>query len=422
MTNKNLLLGIAKGVLKECAPERLLKGAFNKKSIKKFDRVVVFAIGKAATGMAKAAVKMIGRKPNEVLLANEGHPLPTEKGVRNTRKIIKTARSLGKTDLAIVLISGGGSAMMTASVPEITLQDKIKTTHLLLKSGATINEMNVVRKHLSQVKGGNLAALLYPATVWGFVISDVVGNDLSTIASGPLTPDKTTFKDALKILKKYKIRAPKRVVEYLKKGLSEPKLETPKPSDKYFEKVKVKIVADHSTVLALAAKKARKLGLKVNVIKKPLTGECRDVAKRFVSVIASTHERSECASSSATKPQRTTKQSTLVIAGGETTVTCLGKGHGGRNQEFVLSGLRFLKPNQTLLSIGTDGVDGVCPEPIAGAIADCGTRKKALKLGLNLEKYLKNNDSYGFFCSAGGLIKTGPTGTNLGDLVLLLNR
>lgn len=395
------LLKIAKLTLQQCKPEYFFKNAINKKSLTGFERIVVISIGKASRGMAKTVLKMLPRKPDAVLFADSGHPLPTQTSVKNTQKIIKTARSLCEKDLAIVLISGGGSAMLCSPVPEITLEDKIKVTRELLKSGATIQEMNIVRKHLSQVKGGNLAAILYPATVWGFVISDVVGNDLSTIASGPISPDTSTFSDAIRILKKYNISTPKKVWGYLSRGAYDKKLETPKKGEKYFKKVKIKILADHFSVLSTAAKYAKKLGLKTKIISKLITGEARHAAKIFAKMA---------------------KPKTLMIAGGETTVTCCkSPKFGGRNQEFVLSGLRYLKPNQTLISIGTDGVDGICPEPVAGAIADSTITKNAEKLNLKIDDFLKNNNSYSFFKKTKGLIKTGATGTNLGDLMMLFS-
>ncbi|MBI4994802.1 DUF4147 domain-containing protein [Candidatus Peregrinibacteria bacterium] len=400
---RKILLEIAKWTLAQCKPQNLFKNVFEKKSLCGFERIAVISIGKASRGMAKEVLKMLPKKPDALLFADSGHPLPTKKSVKNTQKIIKLARSLGKKDLSIILISGGGSAMLTCPVPFIALNDKINITKALLKSGATINEMNVVRKHLSQVKGGNLAALFYPATVFGFVISDVVGNDLSTIASGPISPDKSTFSDAIRILKKYNIAAPKKVWAYLKQRTHDKKLETPKKGSKYFEKINIKILADHSTVLKNAADRARKLGLKIKIVPKLITGEARHAAKIFVKMA---------------------RPKTLIIAGGETTVTCRGKiwkGCGGRNQEFVLSGLKYLKPNQTLLSIGTDGVDGICPEKIAGAIADKKILTSAQKQNLKIEDFLKRNDSYTFFKKTKGLIATGPTGTNLGDLMMLFS-
>lgn len=396
---RRILLDIADFSLKNLMPQKLLKGKIKKNLLKGFDRVAVISIGKAAKNMAKAVLPMLGKKPYKILYADSGHPLPTQKGIKNTQKIIKLARSLGQCDLAIVLISGGGSAMLAAPVSEITLEDKINTTKLLLRCGATINEMNIVRKHLSQIKGGRLASLLFPAKTLTFVISDVIGNDLGTIASGPLTPDKSTFRDALKIIKKYKIKPPKKVLDYLEKGAQNPKMETPKSGEKYFKNVFIKIIADHQTLADYAFCKAKKLGLKCVKVARPITGEAREEVKKFMA---------------AARPN------SILIASGETTVTCIGKGFGGRNQEFVLSGLKFLKPNQTLLSIGTDGVDGICPQPIAGAIADEITLRTAKRKKLNPDAFLKNNDSYNFFKRTGGLIKTGPTGTNLGDLMMII--
>lgn len=383
-----MLLEIANTVLKNLSPKKLFKGALQKKSLKKFNRVIIIGIGKAAKGMVKAVLPLLSRKPNEILLADSGHPLPTKRGLMNTKKIIAAARGLRKDDLAIVLISGGGSAMLVAPAPGITLSDKIHITSALLKSGATIQEMNVVRKHLSQVKGGNLARLLSPATVLGFVISDVVGNDLSTIASGPLSPDKSTSKDARKILVKYHIASPKQI------------LETPKPDAQYFKKVKIHILADHRTVLKIAEQKARQLGLCVVSLGSKIIGEARDVAKWFISK---------------------SKKNTILMGSGETTVTCVGNGFGGRNQEFVLSGLRFIKKNQTLLCLATDGVDGICPKPVAGAMADWNTIAKIKRKKLSIEKFLKQNDSYRFFQKVGGHLKTGPTRTNVGDLMMLIS-
>lgn len=391
---REILLDIIESVFKDIAPEKLLRHAFPKKSLKKFDRIAVIAIGKAARGMARGILPLLDKKPFQILFADSGHPLPTAKGIQKTTKIIRTARELGERDLAIVLISGGGSAMLVAPIPEISLEDKIEMTRLLLKSGAAIDEMNVVRKHLSQVKGGNLAALLYPATVWGFVMSDVVGNDLSTIASGPLSPDKSTCSDAVRILKKYRIKAPRFV------------LETPKPGSKYFKKVEIKIVADHETILEKAVQKARKKGLRVISLGAEIKGEAQKMARKLVSSI---------------KYQISGMRKKIFIGTGETTVTVRGKGFGGRNQEFALAGLEYLKPNQTLASLATDGVDGMCPEAISGAIADVEILKSAKQQRLGISKFLKRNDSYTFFKNTNGLIKTGPTGTNLGDLILLLS-
>lgn len=347
--------------------------------------------------MTQAILPSLSQKPTKILYADEGHPLPTKKGLQKTAKIIATAKQLTEKDLAIVLISGGGSAMFTQPTAPITLQEKITLTKKLLKSGADIQEINTIRKHISQVKGGRFAQLLYPATVWGFVISDVIGNDLSTIASGPISPDQTTAQQALEILKKHNISEPKSVINYLQTA-------EPNPAPKYFKKVHITIIADHQTVIEKAQEKAKQLKLKTIIFPTLLSGEARDTAKNFVKNFR--------------KITRT--QPTLLIASGETTVTCKGTGQGGRNQEFVLAALPHLQPNQTLLSIGTDGVDGICPIKVAGAIADQSTKTQAKRQNLDLEKFLHNNDSYTFFKKTSGHIKTGPTGTNLGDLVLLI--
>lgn len=402
---RRILLNITKSTLNELTPAKLFKNALKKSDIDGAGKLIVISIGKAGCEMADtvlAALKKLGRQPDKILIANKGHPLPTKQGVAATQKIIKEAAGLGAKDCAIVLISGGGSAMLTMPVPEITLQDKIKTTAALLKCGATIQEMNIIRKHLSCVKGGRLAKILYPARVLGFVISDVVGNDLETISSGPLSADKSTFKDALKIIKKYKLKMPQRITAYLKKGAKNRALETPKPGSEYFKHIRIRILADHSFVLKKAVKAAKKCGLHTILLGSRVTGEARDTAKKFID--------------KATKLQK----KSIFLATGETTVTCRGCGYGGRNQELVLAGLRYLKANQTLVSIGTDGIDGMCPEKICGAVGDAVILEKAQKQKLNIENFLKDNDSYGFFKKTNGFIKTGATGTNVGDLIMLI--
>lgn len=399
LKRRRILLNIADHVLRNIAPNKLFKTAIPSKFLKKFDKIVIFGIGKAAAEMTKAILPLLHRKPDKIFLADEGHPAPTMQSLKNTEKMIHAARDLKEKDLAVVLISGGGSSMFTYPAPGISLKHLVAATQELLKAGAAIQEINIVRKHLCQVKGGKFAALLYPATVLGFVISDVAGNDLSTIASGPIAPDKSTFEDALKILEKFKLKGVEKTKEYLLKSAGDKNAETIKPGSSYFKKIYIKILADHSTVAAKAEKKAKRLGLKTIMVKKPITGEARDAVKNLVSK---------------------TRPNSILIASGETTVTCRGKGHGGRNQEFVLSGLRCLKKNQTLLSLGTDGVDGVCPEEIAGAIGDFAVAAAAKKQNLSIEKFLRNNDSYTFFKKTSSRIKTGRTGTNLGDLMLLL--
>lgn len=395
---RKILLDVVDYVLAHITPDALLKGKIRARDFSRYKRIAVIALGKASEGMLRATLHQLKRRPNFIVQASEGHPLPTIRGVSNTERIIRVARSLTKEDCAIVLMSGGGSAMLASPVDTITLDDKIKVTNELLRCGGSIQEINTVRKHLSKVKGGYLAELLYPAAVFGFVLSDVVGNDLSTIASGPLSPDPSTFADAISILKKYHVAVPPRVRSHLESGRRGDAPETPKPGAKYFDRVRIEIIGNHRTAAEAAYRYAEKRGIKSRVSKKYLQGEAKDAGAFFA---------------------HNALKNGLTIACGETTVTCRGKGNGGRNQEFVLGALSELEPNQTIVSVGTDGVDGMCPEKIAGALGDGEVRATAGRKKLNSETFLKNNDSYAFFRKAGGQIKTGATGTNLGDLVLL---
>ena len=421
-----LLLRIALRTLKQINPYALVLNELKKnvtlrlsKGDKRiwYEKIFILGVGKGASKMAEATEKHFGAKITEgFIIIPKGepaphlkkikwirgsHPLPDQNGLKGAKEILKIAQKASKKDLVITLISGGGSALMPYPMEGITLEEKIKTTSLLLKCGANINEINTVRKHLSQIKGGRLMEAIYPATCLNFVISDVLGDDLSAIASGPVSPDKTTSQQALKIFGKYKIlkKIPYSVIQCLKKGI-----ETPKPGNKIFKKVTSKILANHETTVNVAQVVAKKILGKicaVKILNKQMAGDCNETARKVIKTIGN--------------------KKGLFILAGETTVKVIGNGHGGRNQQFVLACLReFSKKRNPLpfvvLSIGTDGVDGFCPEKIAGAIAT----QETLKKGLDIEKYLNRNDSYGFFKRANGLIKTGPTGTNLGDLVLIL--
>ncbi|MFA6435521.1 MAG: DUF4147 domain-containing protein [Candidatus Gracilibacteria bacterium] len=412
----DLLLKIALQTLEEINPYSLVLNELKKIDPSKYEKIFVLGAGKGAFKMAEAAEKNFGLKITEgFIIIPKGdptphlkkikcicgsHPLPDKNGLKGAKEILKIAKKASKKDLVITLISGGGSALMPYPMEGITLEEKIKTTCLLLKCGANINEINTVRKHLSQIKGGRLMEAIYPAKCLNLVISDVLGDDLSAIASGPVSPDPTTCQQALKIFEKYKIvkETPLSVIECLKKGI-----ETPKPGNKIFKKVTSKILANHETT-AKAAEKIAKTVLgttfSVKILDKHMAGDCNKTAHKVIKTIGN--------------------QKGLFILAGETTVKVIGHGHGGRNQQFVLACLKefFKKQKQspfTLLSLGTDGVDGFCPENIAGAIAT----QETLKKGLDIEKHLNQNDSYGFFKKTKGLIKTGPTGTNLGDLVLI---
>ncbi len=406
------LFNIVDTVLEKLSPQNLIGDFFKKKNLNQYKRIVIFSIGKAAHQMAKATEESLKkfhtRKADLILLADEGHPLPTQKGVLKTKKMIEAGRKLQKNDLAIVLISGGGSAMFIAPLPGISLPDEINLTKQLLKAGAPIQELNTVRKQISSVKGGKFAEILYPATVWGLVISDVIGNDLSSIASGPISEDSSTPADALKILEKYNVKASSKIIKKLEdsKAANKSKKEIGNfKKAEIFKNVKIKIIADHFTALKFAAEKAKKMGFKVTVSKELIQGEAKDVASKWLNEAENNNSNND---------------NSIFIAAGETTVTCKGSGYGGRNQEFVLSALPHFKKDQIMLSIGTDGIDGICPELIAGVIGTTQNVEIAKKMGLEIPKFLAKNDSYTFFKKTGGLIKTGATGTNLGDLILIM--
>jgi hydroxypyruvate reductase len=299
----------------------------------------------------------------------------------------------------LCLISGGGSALLALPAPGLTLADKQAINRALLRSGAGIAEMNCVRKHLSAIKGGRLVQIAYPATVLTLILSDVIGDDPSTIGSGLTAPDPTSVEDAQAILDQFKIRT------------KLPLRETPKPGDALFRRVRNVIVGSNRLAMDAAAAKARELGLTPMVLSSYIEGETREIASMHAAIA-----REIVASG---QPARAP---VCLISGGETTVTIRGKGKGGRNQEFVLAAAIALNglPQVTVLSAGTDGTDG--PTDAAGAIADGLTLTRARKQGLAASAFLANNDSYHFFEALNDLIKTGPTNTNVMDLRLMIVR
>lgn len=369
-----------------------------------FDRVYVIGAGKASARMAQAVERLLGKRVSggwinvpdgskarlrKVQLHPAGHPVPDQRGVEGARRIAEIASESGPRDLLICVISGGASALMPLPAPGITLAKKKAITRRLLASGATIHEINTVRKHLSAIKGGHLAALAASATVIALILSDVIGDDLSVIGSGPTVLDTTTLADAAAVLKRYGIPVPK---------LSE----TPK------ERVAAQnvIVGSNRQSIGAAAKKARELGYRTIVLSTTIDGETRDIARMHAAIA-----REMIASGG---------RQVCFLSGGETTVTIRGKGLGGRNQEFVLAAAIALEqtPGVTIFSGGTDGIDG--PTDAAGAVADASTLRRAAVLRLDAGQFLANNDSYHFFEKAGGLVKTGPTGTNVMDVRILL--
>jgi glycerate 2-kinase len=349
------------------------------------------------------------RLPEAAEWFDSAHPVPDARSVNAARRALDVAAATAADDLLIVLLSGGASALMALPAEGITLEDKQETSRRLLKGGATINELNTVRKHLSGIKGGRLAAAT-AAHVETLVISDVVGDDLSVIGSGPTMPDPSTFADALNVLDRRGGRAshPPAVVALLERGRRRDVPETLKPDDLRITRSNARIIGGGITAVDGAALAARERGYAVHVLEHPVVGEARQAARVFIE--------------DARRAAATQEHPLCVIGGGETTVVVKGNGVGGRNQEFALAMLTHLAGAEGHAfhfgSIGTDGVDG--PTDAAGAVVDTTTPQRASLLGLDPQRFLDNNDSYHFFSALDDLLRTGPTGTNVGDVQVAL--
>lgn len=341
-----------------------------------------------------------------------GHPIPDENGLNATKKIIELLRTADKNTLVLCLVSGGGSALLVSPYNGITLNEKQHITELLLKAGADITELNTVRKHISGIKGGRLAEIAHPAKVVSLMISDVIGDKPDVIASGPTSPDLSTFDEALKIIDRFALnkKTPASIMDILNKGALGQITETPKSGNPVFNNVTNIIIGNNRLALEAAKEKAEALGFKAEIIFNTISGEAREAGKWLAGKAIKT-KTSEAQRHKGTK---------CLISGGETTVTVAGKGKGGRNTELALSFAMEIdgKEGITLLSAGTDGTDG--PTDAAGAVVDGKTISKAKSLGLNPDDYLKNNDSYNFFKKINSLLITGPTGTNVMDLQIII--
>jgi glycerate 2-kinase len=387
-----------------------------------FRNIYLTGAGKASARMAVAVERLLGKriiggllnvkhghvaKLRRIRLNECGHPVPDEAGVQGAQEIGNIAAKAGEDDLLICLISGGGSALLPFPAQPVTLAEKQDTTQLLLRSGANIHEINTVRKHISSIKGGQLAALAWPAQVLSLILSDVIGDDLDVIGSGPTAPDSSAFLDALAVLEKFGLTnlVPPPVSERIRAGVAGEIPETPKS----LERVQNLIVGSNQLALDAAAGAARGLGYRPLILSSFIEGETRDVAKVHAAIAK------EVLSSG-----RPVKRPACVISGGETTVTIKGNGLGGRNQEFALAAAMDIAAisGVLMLSGGTDGSDG--PTNAAGALCDGTTIARAEKLGLNAADFLARNDSYHFFEPLGDLIRTGPTGTNVMDVRLAL--
>ncbi|MFQ6109255.1 MAG: glycerate kinase [Candidatus Aminicenantales bacterium] len=394
--------------------------------LKAFENVIVIGAGKASASMAQPLEEILGKRLKagivqvkyghsvplkRIRVLESGHPVPDGAGVRGAAEIIQLVKSASEKDLVVFLISGGGSALLPSPVRGISLEDKQRTTQILLESGATIQEINALRKHISRVKGGRLARLAYPATLVSLILSDVVGDNIDSIASGPAVPDSSTFENCLQILKKYRIRnkIPPSVLEFLEKGARGEVEETLKPGDPAFRRTQNLIIGSNIIAARGAKRKADALGYNSLILSTFIEGETREVARVHAAIAKEILERNNPVSRPA-----------CIISGGETTITIRGKGLGGRNQEFVLAAAVEIDGLErvVVLSGGTDGTDG--PTEAAGAIADGQTVRRAMLKSMNPEHYLQENDSYHFFKALGDLLITGPTLTNVMDLRLVM--
>lgn len=388
--------------------------------------MLVVGGGKASVPMAAAVEQLLktridgglvvtryghGGALSRIEVVEAGHPLPDRSGLSAGQRVLDLLKKAGERDLVIAVLSGGGSALLPAPVEGVSLTDKQVVTTLLLRAGATVKELNAVRKHLSHLKGGNMAIAASPATMLTLVLSDVVGNDLASIASGPTVPDPTTFQDAMAILHHYDLwdKIPQAVKDHLVQGSRSGSSETPKPNHPAFARVHNVIVGDIRASLVAAAAQVKKLGYQPLVLSSSLAGEAREVAKVFGAIVREV----------ATE-DRPIKRPAAILAGGETTVSVRGMGTGGRCQEFTLAlameiaGLKKV----TVFACGTDGTDG--STEAAGAMADGQTLERAHELGLQPQRFLDQNDSHTFFHSLAQTLNTGPTRTNVTDLYCAL--
>jgi glycerate 2-kinase len=391
-----------------------------------FHKIFLVGTGKASNSMAKAIEEIFGDRMTKGVVTTKyghllplkkteiieaGHPIPDQKGYEGAKKIQSLLKKSGPRDLVIFILSGGGSALLPFPADGIELKEKQEMTQLLLDCGADIKEINTIRKHISRMKGGWLTRWAYPSTVIGFILSDVVGDQLDVIGSGPTVPDPSTFEEAWEILKKYDLLneiAPS-IQKHLLLGKEGKVEETPKPGDVVFERVYNSLIGSNILALRAAEKEGSSLGLNTLILSSSIEGETKEAA-RFHTAIAK-----EVISSGNPIPKPA-----CILSGGETTVTIKGNGLGGRNQEFALAGALEISGIEkvVLLSGGTDGTDG--PTDASGAMADHTTVHRAKSMGLDPKAHLENNDAYPFFQKLGDLLITGPTHTNVMDVRILL--
>lgn len=427
------LLHIAQGALSSCAVDPAMRSALDLSGtlldvgghsydLSRFRRVSVLGAGKASAAMARTLRDMAGPllagglivtkydhglPLDGIQVLESAHPVPDHAGETASRLLLERAAAATEDDLVFFLLSGGASALIPSPRPPVTLEDKMQATRLLLDCGADIHEINAIRKHLSLIKGGHLAAALAPATVITLVVSDVLGDNLDVIGSGPTAPDQATFADCMEIIDRFTLRKqmPASVLDVLKRGAAGFLPETAKTGREFFSRVRHHIIASNGMALDGAAAAARELGYTPHILTGNLSGDVRDAAVMLAG--SATHYQSPA----------------CLLAGGETTVTVRGKGKGGRNQELALRlALELekhpLQASVSVLCLGTDGSDG--PTDAAGGILGPETLARARAKGLHPEPYLENNDAYTFLQQAGALLVTGPTRTNVMDVAALL--
>ena len=390
-----------------------------------FSRIVCIGAGKASGAMAAALERQLGaRLEGGLVVVNEGqagetkkirllqarHPVPDHRSEKAARRLVRLLESLSDRDLVLMVLSGGASSLLAAPAAGLTLKEKQLTTRLLLRSGAPIQAINTVRKHLSGIKGGRLASAT-AATVMTLILSDVPGDDPAVIGSGPMAPDPSTFSDAKRVLDAFDIRnrIPLAVRQHVDRGVRGRIPETPKPGEARFSRIQHHVIGNNRAAVERMAEEARALGLRSLILTTTLSGEAREIGKLFGNLAKEMR-----VSGNPVRPPA------CLLAGGELTVTVTGKGMGGRAQEFALAAAPALEglSGVFVAGFGTDGTDG--PTTAAGAIADGRTISRARTKGIDHEAALFENDSYRFFHRAGGHVMTGPTGTNVNDVYMIL--
>lgn len=421
-----VLLDLADAVLSCLEPAALVKQAVTLRDntltiqgtrfdLKTFDHIYVVGAGKATLAMAQALHQLLGdritaghinvpvvkqKRLGAIQVHQASHPFPDASTLAATQQLFKLVEQASSTDLVICLFSGGGSSMLPLPANGLRLSEKIAVTKKLMRASADIFDLNTVRKHLSAIKGGRLAQAAGPASVISLIISDVIGDRLDMIASGPTVPDLSTAADAIDVLQRYRLCTDK-LCQIIQLNES--------PKHLSGKRIHNFVIGSNQVALELAAATAKRAGLRPLILTSCLQGEAKEAA-RVITAMA--HEVEQ--------HNRPVRKPALLLFGGETTVTVLGKGHGGRNQELVLAAVPFLSHQMSILSLATDGVDGITPEPVAGALADGAVADQCVIAGINYHDYLYSNNSFACLRQLGCILRTGPTGTNVGDIVMVL--